>query len=315
MQKQFYFSFVLAILSFITVKSIQKVGVERYHIIQSPVFQKENGWFNLSEPEQMTSLPFELREISGLTDFSRSEVACVQDEDGIIYFYNLLDNTINNRIQFSGAGDYEGLTFVDSTFYILRSDATLFSIKFPSDSAIVDSVKLMLPAWDNEGLCYDKKDERLLIASKSRLAKGPAFKDIRGIYEMSLVSGKLNNSPLFEIRVSELIAFALENNLPLPQKETHNLNDTVSYYLKFMPSSISVHPKTDEIYVISAVDHSMAIFDKTGKIVNFVCLDPLLFNKPEGITFLENGDMIITNEGQMGSPTLLRFNWKIGGKS
>ena len=35
-----------------------------------------------------------------------------------------------------------------------------------------------------------------------------------------------------------------------------------------------------------------------------------LFNNPEGITFLENGDLIITNEGQMGIPTLLKFNWQ-----
>jgi hypothetical protein len=36
-------------------------------------------------------------------------------------------------------------------------------------------------------------------------------------------------------------------------------------------------------------------------------LNPAMFNKPEGITFFANGDMLITNEGQEGSPTLLCF--------
>jgi hypothetical protein len=39
-------------------------------------------------------------------------------------------------------------------------------------------------------------------------------------------------------------------------------------------------------------------------------LDEKLFNKPEGITFLENGDLIITNEGEFGVPTLLKFSWQ-----
>jgi hypothetical protein len=36
-------------------------------------------------------------------------------------------------------------------------------------------------------------------------------------------------------------------------------------------------------------------------------LDPEMFNKSEGIAFYENGDMLITNEGQDKKPTLLHF--------
>lgn len=315
MKKQVYFSFILAILSFITVKKIQKVGVEQYHFIQSPVFQKENGWFNFLEPEYMLSLPFELREISGLTDYSYDQIACVQDEDGIIYIYDLNSNSIIERIPFGSAGDYEGLTLVDSTFYILRSDATLFTVKSLNDSLIVDSARLSIPTWDNEGLCFDQRDNRLLVAPKSKLGKGPEFKDQRAIYQIDLADKNLKETPLFMISVNEIMEFALERNIPLPTREVHSLTDSLNYHLKFMPSSVSVHPKTDEVYVISAIDRTMAVFEKSGKLLNFVTLDPTFFNKPEGITFLPNGDMIITNEGQMGTPTLLRFNWRISGKS
>lgn len=315
MKKQVYFSFILAILSFITVKKIEKVGADRYHFIQSPVFQKENGWFNFEEPEYILSLPFELREVSGLTNFSAHEIACVQDEDGIIYIYDLLSNSIVKRIPFGQAGDYEGLTLVDSTFYILRSDAALFKTSNFKDSVLsVENVQLSLPSWNNEGLCYDERENRLLISPKSKLGKGPENKGLRAIYEVDLEDGKLNTTPVFMINVMQMQEFAIERNIPLPVKGGNALTDSLDFNLKFMPSSLAVHPKTDDIYIISAVDQTMAVFTKSGELINFMMLDPVRFNKPEGITFLDNGDMIITNEGQMGAPTLLRFNWNIGGK-
>jgi hypothetical protein len=38
-------------------------------------------------------------------------------------------------------------------------------------------------------------------------------------------------------------------------------------------------------------------------------LNPDLFNQPEGITFMKNGDLFISNEGKKKSPTLVRFNY------
>jgi uncharacterized protein YjiK len=173
---------------------------------------------------------------------------------------------------------------------------------------MVSETKLNIPSWDNEGLCFDERNNRLLVAPKSKLGKGSEFKDTRAIYSIDLTTKQLDQEPLFLISVSEIEAFANSHNLELPQKVGKQTQDSISS-LKFMPSSLAVHPRTDEIYVISAVDQTMAVFDKSGKLMNYMRLDPKIFNKPEGITFLENGDMIITNEGQMGIPTLLKFNW------
>ena len=314
MKKQVYFSFVLAILSFISVKRIEKVSVDRYHFVQSPVFQKEFGWFNFAEPEFIHSLPFELREISGITPYIDGTMACIQDEEGIIYIYDMSSNSIIDQIPFAERGDFEGLTKVDSTFYILRSDAQLFAVTRSNDSVIVNSNRLSIHAWDNEALCYDQRDNRLLLTPKSKIGKGPEFKGQRAIYEISLETGKLNPIPVFTVQVDDILSYALENNIPLPKKEASKITDSIDYFLKFKPSSIAVHPKTNDVYVISAIDHTMAIFEKNGKLINFMTLDPVLFNKPEGMTFLANGDLIVTNEGQMGTPTLLKFIWQYGGK-
>lgn len=307
MSKQFYFSFVLAALSFITVKRIQKAGAEQYHFLQT-IFQKEDGWFNFKKPSFNLSLPFELREISGLTDFSSNEIACVQDENGIIFIYNLESDSIIGQYNFGANGDFEGLTRVDSTYYVLRSDATLLEVRYPWDSTNVTETKLNIPTRDNEGLCYDERDNRLLLAPKSKMGKGEHLKNIRAIYAIDLVTKELNETPLFLINIDEIVDFANTHAIPLPQKLSKQSTDSISA-LKFMPSSLAVHPKTDEIYIISAIDHTLAVFDKKGTILNFIYLDPILFNKPEGITFLQNGDMVITNEGQMGRPTLLKFDW------
>lgn len=308
MSKQVTFSFIIVALSFITVKRLQEAGVDHFQFLQS-IFHKENGWFNFKKPDFVLNLPFELREISGLTDQSNSEIACVQDENGILFIYNLENDSIIHQYNFGKNGDYEGLTRVDSTYFILRSDATLIELSAPWDSTSMIETKLSIPTLDNEGLCFDERDNRLLIAPKSKLGKGPEMKDSRAIYAIDLTTKKLNETPLFVINIAEIEAFANTNNLMLPQRLQRNSNDSISA-LKFMPSSIAVHPKTDEIYIISAVDQTLVVFDKTGKIISFMKLDEKIFNKPEGITFLENGDLIITNQGAMGTPSLLKFSWQ-----
>ena len=308
MTHSIYFSFIVGLLSFISVKEIQKVGEEHYHFIQAHAHTTK-GDYNFDQPIQIVHLPFELREISGLVALSETEIACIQDENGIIFVYDLENDTIVRHYNFGGNGDYEGLTIVDSTFYVLRSDATLHEIQFPWDSTSVQQTKLSIPTKNNEGLCYDKKDNRLLVAPKSKLGKGQMLKDLRVIYAIDIASKSMGNEPLFTIQLSEIESFAKQKNIPLPQKLTKQVADSISA-LKFLPSCLAVHPVTDEIFVISAVDYSLAIFKKDGKLLHYQRLDPTIFNKAEGITFLDNGDLLITNEGQMGLPSLVRINWE-----
>lgn len=47
-----------------------------------------------------------------------------------------------------------------------------------------------------------------------------------------------------------------------------------------------------------------------GDIEHIEQLNPTMYNKAKGITFYENGDMLITNEGQDKKPTLLYFKYK-----
>ena len=308
MKRQFFHSIALVILSFITVKHIQKAGIDHYRLFQTQSVQ-HSGFYLFNSPTSIHHLPFELREVSGLTDYTTTQIACIQDEAGIIFIYDLEKDSIISQFNFSRFGDYEGLTRVQTTFFALRSDATLFEISAPYDSLSVRSEALNLTSWDHEGLCFDERLNRLLIAPKSKMGKGAEFKDIRAIYAYDLVSKTLGEKPILTINLNEIESFAKSHQLSLPMKAGRIGSDSLSA-LKFMPSSLAVHPITDEIYIISAVDQTLVVYSKSGNLLNYVRLNPKIFNKPEGITFLSDGTLLVTNEGQMGTPSLLTFSWK-----
>src|SRR5687768_17590814 len=54
-------------------------------------------------------LPEELKEISANVFQDDTHMACIQDQDGVIYSYNLHSKSIDGKIEFAGKGDYEGL--------------------------------------------------------------------------------------------------------------------------------------------------------------------------------------------------------------
>ena len=52
------------------------------------------------------------------------------------------------------------------------------------------------------------------------------------------------------------------------------------------------------------------VFDMNGKIQYLQKLDSKLFPQPEGIAFMNNGDLLISNEGRKDLATIVRFNYK-----
>lgn len=266
--------------------------------------------YDLSRPDFSFVLPDTLREISGLTDIDSTTFACIQDENGILFIYDMFKNNIIRQYSFNIDGDYEGITRVDSLMFILRSDGTLFEISnYKSPNFKLTSFTTGIPANNNEGLCYDPDNNRLLIASKGKIAKGPEYKDKRVIYGFDLKTKKLTEKPVFEFDLSGIKQYASTNKIDIPTK-TKKKGKITEPFIKFMTSAITVHPITKKLYLISASDHLFFIFNINGDIEHMEPLNPDIFNKAEGITFLDNGDMIITNEGQNKKPTLLRFNYR-----
>ena len=276
----------------------------------NPIDQAFISGYNLNKPERSIILPDTLREISGLTMVDANTFACVQDENGIVFLYDMNQENLVRQFRFGVDGDYEGIARVDKAIYILRSDGTLFGISnFNSPDFKLSTYPTGIPAQNNEGLCYDANNHRLLIACKGKISKGPAYKDKRMIYAFDLKTKKMSPDPLFVFDLQTIKQFAIKyvDNLPSKTKKKGNLKEPM---IKFMTSSIAIHPINKKLYLLSAADHLFFVFNMNGELEYLERLNPQTFNKAEGIAFLDNGDMLITNEGQRNKPTLLRFKYE-----
>jgi len=268
--------------------------------------------YDLSKPDKSVVLPDILYEVSGLTNIDATTFACIQDEKGILFIYDAEKNAIKRQCTFHIDGDYEGITRVDDTMYVLQSDGTLFEIKpFTSDNFQLHTYNTGIPANDNEGLCYDRDNNRLLIACKGKTGKGPEYNDKRVIYGFDLQTKQLTDEPVYDFDLQKIKAFAVKKRLNLPTKTRKNKGELITEpFIKFRTSAIGIHPLTKQLFLLSASDYLLFVMDRHGNVEHIEQLNPAIFNKAEGITFYDNGDMLITNEGQNKKPTVLRFNYK-----
>jgi hypothetical protein len=265
--------------------------------------------YNLSSPDKIYVLPNSLKEVSGITEIDSSSVACIQDENGILFIYDLITEQIKKQYTFYYNGDYEGIARAGKIIYILRSDGMLFEItNYQSASSTVKSYSTGIPAKDNEGLCFDPKANRLLIAPKLNSLEKAEDKDHRHIYSFNLKSKKLAEKPEFVFDLKMINKFVLENKIKVPMKNGKKGHKNEPD-IEFRPSAIGIHPITNRLFVLSGMEKLLFVFDMNGEIEYIEKLDPELFVQPEGITFLKNGDMLISNDMRKKKPTILRFNY------
>lgn len=272
---------------------------------------QDNIPYSLKQEDKLIILPPELREVSGLSIIDSKTLVCIQDEEGIAFVYDLKKQEVIRKIVFAGPGDYEGIAPAGNDLYVLRSDGVLFRIHdFQKEKQQIDSIQTGIPNKDNEGLCYDKANKRLLIGSKSKIAKGAEYKNLRTIYAFDLTSKTLQKEPLYTYDIQVVKDFAKQNNIELPVRPSKKNPNEPGVALKFQISGIYIHPKSRLLYVLSASDYYLFVFDETGAIKHLEVLDPLKFNKAEGIAVMPNGDLYISNEGQAGDPKILLFSEK-----
>lgn len=265
--------------------------------------------YDFSKPNLNIVLPSPLQEISGTVILDSNTIACIQDENGILYLYDMQHYRIRKEITFGLNGDYEGIAKVNHTIYVLRSDGIIFEIEdYMSNKLHVKEYKTTIPAINNEGICYDEINNRLLIGEKGKINKDPSNKYYRCIYAFDLKTKTLNHLPVLNFNTIDINLTAKMQGIILPKtKNKKGLVEEAN--LKCNTSEIGIHPITKQLYVLSATDHCLFIFDSNGKLDKIEQLNPVLFNKPESLSFYNNGNLLISNEGQAHQPTLLRFNY------
>ncbi|HNT92547.1 MAG: hypothetical protein H6545_03210 [Bacteroidales bacterium] len=271
---------------------------------RSPVPGKINRiGYDLSGPEKTMILPPSLLEVSGIAVIDSTTVACIQDENGIIFIFDLGQNEITDHFTFYYAGDYEGIARVDSSFFVLRSDGVIFEIRNPGASEVqTHIIPAAFPAAEYEGICFDQDDHRLLIVPKTRPGRGSGEETNHPVYGYDTRSGTPFNEAVLELHLSSVIRYASENELRMDEGK----NDT-----GLRISAVAIHPLTNLIFAVSAVNRMLYVFNNDGTVNYIERLNPDLFNLPEGISFHDNGDMLISNEGSVNPPSLLLFKYQL----
>ncbi|HEX6429513.1 MAG TPA: SdiA-regulated domain-containing protein [Niastella sp.] len=247
-------------------------------------------------------LPSALKEISANVFQDDIHMACIQDNDGVIYIYNLQSKSIDEQIQFAGNGDYEGLALVQNTWYVLRSDGFLYEVQpQKGKKPVVKTYDLPLELEnETESLCYDSANNRLLIAVKE---KDLQEKDRKGIYSFDLTTKQMGSNAIFYIES----AVTTDDNEDKDKGDKGKKKKKGKSEIK--PSDIALHPKSGDLYILDGPSSRLFITDANGNIRSRVQLDKKTFPQPEGLCFNKNGDLYISSEaGKNGQGVIVKFS-------
>ncbi len=232
-------------------------------------------------------LPQELLEISGLVYYNGT-IYGHNDEQGIIFAINMDDGSIISKYQLGDkiiTKDFEGIAVADNNFYLISSKGEIYIWKYGDSLNNYRSIQTGLSKQNNiEGLCYDQKNNSLLIACKD--FPGDSYDGFRAIYSFNLQTEKLNPTPRFLFSIDDL-------------KTKLGIND-------FSPSGIEIKPNGN-IFIISSRDKAIIEINDKGNILSYARL-PDYHDQPEGITFNAGNNLIISDEGKYGTPMLTIYS-------
>ena len=264
--------------------------------------------YSINEPQGSLEMPLELKEISGLTFSPSGEHLCaINDEEGVIFFINKKTGKVDRQVKFHGQGDYEGIETVGKNIYVIKSTGTFYEVSdFESKDVKPKKTKYILKKPnESEGLAFDAKNNRLLIACKSASCFHEnclihTCHSQRAIYALDLETNEIAPEPTFIIDLSELQAFIKSNKTDAELEIFKKFLFPVDDNIPFHPSALAIHPKSGNIYILSSKGKTMMILNPEGKIIALEKLDKKIHTQPEGIVFDNDGTLYISNEGKKG---------------
>jgi len=249
--------------------------------------------YALDNPDRRIKLKSELTEISGIAHVGNGLLACIQDEKGRIYLLNLAKGEVTREVDFAKDGDFEDVAWTGQFLYAIRSDGKLYRIEglLTDDPSDRNHKTPLSSRNDVEGLCYDAANNRLLIACKEEAGIDEKMKGKRAVYPFNLKTNEMHTSPALLIDLDALEARAGKGT-------------------EFMPSAVDVHPLTGDWYLLSSVGKLLLVFSAQGELKVGKRLDPKQFAQPEGLCFLPDGTLLISNEGKGGKADIQIFAYR-----
>lgn len=249
--------------------------------------QQANGSLFAPRSEAQWRLPDQLREISGLALSPDGRLFAHDDEHAVIYEIDAARGAIVKAFALGdGAltGDFEGLAIApDGVFWMTTSRGELYRFSEGGDGANVAYETFntgLRNVCEIEGLAYLPAEESLILGCKRNEAR-----DMRDT--VSLYSWRFAGSaePWRQLPEREIAAAAGVEN--------------------FRPSSLDVDARSGRVLVLSANDPALAELDGDGRLLAAHALRG--HPQPEGVAVLQNGALVISDEGGRGQGQLSRY--------
>jgi uncharacterized protein YjiK len=175
--------------------------------------------------------------------------------------------------------DFEGIAVVKDSFFLVTSSGVIYKFSYLDNEKNVDYKKfktILSTKYNVEGLCYDKATNSLLLACKEYSGKN--LKDYKAIFTFDLSKYKLQEEPRFLINLDSL-------------KNKFKINN-------FSPTGIEVHPNSGNVFILSSHEKAIVELSSNGNLLNAVKLKSKNHRQPEGIAFLSDLTLLISDEGQ-----------------
>lgn len=233
---------------------------------------------------QVFVLPEELLEISGMVHLNDHSIAAINDEKGEIFYLNLDSNSFQS-FKFKGKGDYEEVVKTDSSFYVLDSDGDIIEVRPHSNDNTTYKFDIK-GKMEFESMVWYKKINKLVIITKDQRKKKRASITA---FSFDLKTKQFDPDPFFEIQLKDIL-IKLEN-----------------YNAECKPSGAALNPVNNHLYIVASVGKALLECTQDGQLLRIFKINPTHFPQPEGISFADNGDMYISNEGLEGKATILKY--------
>ena len=237
-------------------------------------------------------LPASLREISGLVITKSGNLLVQGDEVGAIWQLDYRRGILVKQFFLGDKaqhGDFEGITVVNDTLFMLTSNGKIYQFQEGADNAHVPfrvfdtGLKNMC---EFEGIAFDPSINSLLLACKQ--ISNEDVRDALVIYRWSLKSG----------------SGARLSKLTVPLATVIGTNGWKTLH----PSDISIDPLTGNYVLVASEEKALIAITPAGAVV-FAHPLPALHHHPEGVAITEDSILVVSDETEQLPAMITLYKW------
>src|SRR5690606_26184362 len=208
------------------------------------------------KPSQYIELPEELDEISGLEQFGKDKLICINDEVGTVYVIDVNSSSIVQQINFREKGDFEGIASDGQMIYVITSDGHLYEINF-NKNLQPNKYQIDIEGEEIESLSYHQG--KIYTTTKE-------LEDAQEMIVYTLDPENLNAKPqqAFSIQLETIKSYLAKDEGESILKEFTKFISGDEIYNFIRPSGLTFDHKTGHMLILSHHNRFLLEVDSNG---------------------------------------------------